>query len=853
MGIKHKIFSYFDSRQDLRVLFIFDGLGMLMNEIESDETEWPQDYVFYRFEGDWFTTKVRLAREWKDKKVVLLFNQNEPSDADGCLAFPLMNILVANMVFHEEDAIAFMQKRGIPMQYTDFFTRHISELLRDKYDKVLSPYYHGSVFNMDTACRGVLSVYLNSSKMLDWYQIIAQILILCVQEDKNKMATFISRFSMNSKVDSADIKNALVMKLAELTGDTSDDLSLQRLVRAVEIIKYNAITQQLATSDTDPYRQLKIQNNLRLQQINSMLQSIAENNKLYESFAPAFETMGEKIQETKLVEIYGVDADFCHVSEKLAGIIIDRVVDEQLYSNPSYVNTKLNSIAEKNNYGSQLMSKIHFLQHVSQFYESLNAVGTLRLNTPDLYIEKYVEQLYRLDMYYRLSVCSYAALEVGARSGNLEQIKLKLDTDYASVTNEFNTEWIRCLNEFGSGFRSITNIERQEDFFKNNFGDGPKCKTVVIVSDAFRYEMAKELITRLLEKKHVATLTASLSMLPTETKYTKTALLPHSSLAFENGQMLVDGKVLSTVEQRTAHLNQYVENSICVNYDYLMSLDKKDKREIFKNKLVYVFHNTMDENCHGCNLKTFASTSKDVIDELFQIIGFIHDGANVTEIYLCSDHGFLYNDMLFEEKDKIMVAEETNEKKTRYFLSDNTHTEFGISKFPLSHVSGMSGDVTVGVPTGTNRFAKEGGDYQFAHGGASLQELVIPVLHSKYKEVNSKQKVSVSLLENNLTISSSRMKAHLVQGEAVSMDMQELTVNCAIYVDDVPVTQIKTITLNSTSAEMGASRIYEVDLTVTKLANSKIMQFKVYKQDDALNPVIVKNIVNNTLIEQDDF
>ena len=165
----------------------------------------------------------------------------------------------------------------------------------------------------------------------------------------------------------------------------------------------------------------------------------------------------------------------------------------------------------------------------------------------------------------------------------------------------------------------------------------------------------------------------------------------------------------------------------------------------------------------------------------------------------------------------------------------------------------MKGNYVVGVPTGTNRLAKEGGDYPFAHGGASLQELIIPIIHSKYKEENKKGKVSVSLLEPTLTLSSSRMKAHLVQGEAVTMNMQPQTVHCAIYVGDEAVSPIKTITLNSTDAEMGASRLYEVDLTVTQSATSKIMQFKVFKEEDTLNPVITKNIINNTLIEQDDF
>ena len=36
MTIKEKIFQYFAAGKDLHVLFVFDGMGMLQNEIEED-------------------------------------------------------------------------------------------------------------------------------------------------------------------------------------------------------------------------------------------------------------------------------------------------------------------------------------------------------------------------------------------------------------------------------------------------------------------------------------------------------------------------------------------------------------------------------------------------------------------------------------------------------------------------------------------------------------------------------------------------------------------------------------------------------------------------------------------------
>lgn len=852
MTIKEKIFQYFAAGKDLHVLFVFDGMGMLQNEIEEDNTPWPDDYIYKVFAGDWFHTKIKLAHEWTDKKVVLLFQQIEPTTQEACLAFPLMSTLKANMVFHEEDAIAFMQQRDIPMQYADFFQRHITELLRDRFDKVLAPYYNSSLFNWDCAHRGILSVYLGSSKMMEWYQIIAQLIVLSAQEDKTKITAFWNKLQANDKVRANDIQMALNQKLASIVGFASNTNGMSPINQVAEAMKYNAITQLLAVQDADPYKALKIHDSVKLQQLNSMLTAIAENTRINEAFSAAFDKMGQNIKEEVLLDVYGPEAEFSFLSEALCRQIVKRLVKDDLFVNPEEVLERLLRMQKEALLNERFKLSLTFLEHICHFYSCVNGIDTLKLNTPDKYLEQYTSSFYLLDMYYRQAVCAFADLGT-TENETTERIKQKLDQDYASLTNEMNLEWIRCVKEVGIGFETITSLERQPDFFRNHIGS-PKVKTAVIVSDAFRFEMAKELTARLTSKKHMASLLPALAMLPTETKYCKPALLPHNDLVCTGNDLLVDGKSLASTEARTNQLKNYNESAVCINFDTLTGMDKRTKREVFKNKLVYVFHNTLDENCHGCNLKTFASASRDALDELQQLILFIHDYANVTEVYLTADHGFLYHDIPFEEKDKLVVTEENVEKKTRYFLCENDkETDFGISKFPLQAVSAMKGDFFVGVPTGTNRLAKEGGDYMFAHGGASLQELVIPILYSKYQVENKKGKVGVSLLESSLTISSSRMKAHLVQNEAVSMSMQPQTVYCAIYVGDEVVSPVKAITLNSTDTEMTASRIYEVDLTVTQSATSKIMQFKVFNEDDNLNPVISKNIVNNTLIEQDDF
>ena len=234
------------------------------------------------------------------------------------------------------------------------------------------------------------------------------------------------------------------------------------------------------------------------------------------------------------------------------------------------------------------------------------------------------------------------------------------------------------------------------------------------------------------------------------------------------------------------------------------------------------------------------------------MIAKIHDHGNVAHIYLTSDHGFLYNDMVFEDKDKLDVDDEALEKKSRYYITQSEATVPGIVKFPLDNVSDMSANALVAVPEGTNRIKVRGGDYNFAHGGASLQELIIPVLHTYSPKVNRKVPTGVTLLGKNHSVVSSRLKVQLFQDEAVSESIKERTVRCAIYHGETIVSTEKTITLSSTNADNAAARIYDVDLTLLN-TGSGLLQLRVYDVSDNLNPLIKATVTDNTLIERDEF
>ncbi|MEO5221652.1 TIGR02687 family protein, partial [Bacteroides ovatus] len=155
-----------------------------------------------------------------------------------------------------------------------------------------------------------------------------------------------------------------------------------------------------------------------------------------------------------------------------------------------------------------------------------------------------------------------------------------------------------------------------------------------------------------------------------------------------------------------------------------------------------------------------------------------------------------------------------------------------------------------GVPMGTNRLAASGG-YSFAHGGATLQEMLIPVIHSSQKRSDKTNKVGVALVDHNLVMVSSRLKFQLIQSEAVSMTVVERKVVCQVYQGDTPVTGKQTIMLDSADTINLNNRVYEVVLILNHSVHSGMLQLRVYDEEDCLNPLIREVVKNNTMIEQD--
>lgn len=848
--IQDKIYQYFERDPELKVLFIFNNEFLAM---ELQEAEWRTGYRFVDFKGDWFTVKYRLDNEWQNDKVILLFHQPSPLEVKSLQAsFPLMDVLTANMEYHSQDYTAFIQQNGLPdsdKQLVRFVERNIMQLQSDKMQKLFGSYYQDGSITYDMMVRGFLSRFMGLQHIADWDSIIVRLLFYGRKSESQKQLDFYVRLRTCK-----DVAEALNQRLIEIFGVSFNDNTESKVADIVKVLKYNAIVQNLSPVDADNYKQSRVTDSYALQHINRILELALSQEKSAQALMELFNELGADIRDADIIRWYGTGANYYFVSEGLCLPIIRTLLEKDIETEPAAVISRVEELMAKHSENGALSMMMKYAILVARFYETALGLGSLTLNTADEYVHRYQTDYYLTDQYYRQATELYFKINPTSELfDSIQTVKRNLDQNYSKLCNRINLEWTRCLKETG-GMESV-HLLRQDDFYDEKIKPVQK-KVAVIVSDALRYEIAQELIGELAKSRHIASLKPALAMLPTETKYCKPALLPHHELKLygQGGEqdMAVDDKILSDTTKRCEHLQKYRDGAICVNFETVAEYNQEKNREIFKHSLVYIFHDVIDKHGHNGTSKEIVTNCRNAIKELADMIPKIHASYNVTEVYVTSDHGFLFNDIQFAEKDKHKINEECLERSTRYYLTNSEKEEPGVIKFRLDTVSGMlnASNVMVAVPQGTNRFAAPSGGYMFTHGGAALQEIVIPVIVSRQERTDSKQPVGVMVLDRKLSMQASRLRFKLLQTEAVSMDMKERLIKVALFYNDTPVTPIKDVLLDKTDASLD-NRKYLIDLTLNRNVDAKVLQLKIFDATDELNPLIKENVTNNTLIEND--
>jgi hypothetical protein len=193
-------------------------------------------------------------------------------------------------------------------------------------------------------------------------------------------------------------------------------------------------------------------------------------------------------------------------------------------------------------------------------------------------------------------------------------------------------------------------------------------------------------------------------------------------------------------------------------------------------------------------------------------------------------------------------------QSNRYILTTDTKSVSNSFQFNLSDSSTIESDLKIVTPKAINRYKRQGSGAHFVHGGASLQEMIIPLIESTRKRKDIGKKVPFRLMNEELKIVSGALKVKLFQEQPVSSDNKTREIIMGVYnsSDELASSEL-TYQLDSPS-EIATDRMKEFILNLdNKSAQESILTLKIFNQEDRdkLNPEITKKIINNTFMEMD--
>ncbi len=364
-------------------------------------------------------------------------------------------------------------------------------------------------------------------------------------------------------------------------------------------------------------------------------------------------------------------------------------------------------------------------------------------------VRRYTEQWWRLDATH---------LELRARTTavpGLERLRQIADLAlfaYTSMAADAFTTAIEAGGVWQSAELSSVN-QLHEPLWRLN----PNQRRAVIISDAFRWDLAQQTREHLARQGRSVTVQAVLSTLPSITPFGMTALLPLEQLpkeeriltfSYDAKPVIKDGagRTLSTRDGRKALLETVLrgpKGSVGVAF--------ADMDDILNGSvlpavpLLVVFDRDIDQQGHKGG-DQFPRLALDLAANVAQTIERLHE-AGIAEVHVVTDHGFLLLppgevDALGRPAVQVSQAHR-REARWAALKADAPVSEVVRLPCPLD----PAGPV-LGFPRGV-RTLEAAESYE--HGGISLQECVLPHLISQAPAAPARLEVTIRVTRDKLS------------------------------------------------------------------------------------------------------
>lgn len=442
-------------------------------------------------------------------------------------------------------------------------------------------------------------------------------------------------------------------------------------------------------------------------------------------------------------------------------------------------------------------------------------------------VRQYSETGYRMDQIYRKYI--YHARKSG-QAGLLQALTEEIENLYS---NKFllplNDAWQAKVDQLTKW--KVDDFRLQRDIF-DKFARPLRDKDIkvcVLISDAMRFEVGEELQARIKAlDRFDAELKPAISMLPSYTQLGMAALLPNTTLEIDpkTTSVIVDGMPASGLINREKILSANRPDDRCkaLKYEDLMKYTGADAKGLIRDHdILYVYHDRID--AIGDKTATEAGVFEAVENTFDDLVNAVRKlmSANAPRIIITADHGFLYQHHELEESDYSSAKIEGADVGTinrRFVLGHGLSPDPAMKSFSSEEL-GLAGDTEVMIPKSINRLRRSGAGSRFVHGGASLQEVVIPVLTVTKSRQSDIANVEVDVIEGaSRTISTNQLSIRLYQTEAVTEKRHPRTLRIGFYSGEGELLSDQhTLTFDSAS-ENPREREHAIRLLFSKAADA---------------------------------
>ena len=437
------------------------------------------------------------------------------------------------------------------------------------------------------------------------------------------------------------------------------------------------------------------------------------------------------------IEDYILSDAFESIDKYIIKYVVDRLFDGigeyDIYKN--YIDTRENKY-----WFEKLSNEYNLLKVAIAFFRKINRVeDSIKIVDMDRFAKDYADNFSEVDTLYRKMYLFFDNIENRDMFINL---KNKIENVYVNnFMSELSIKWgdmIENMSRYDSNRMLL-----QKDFYKKYikpFND-KKDRIIVIISDALRYECAKELNERLKQFASKSDITYMQGLVPSYTKLGMAALLPNNKLSRvkDSDDILVDGQASSSIKDRELLLQKENPDSIAIKYEDLKEMTKQEWKKLFSGKkVVYIYHDTIDNAGEHNENEVFTACDK-AINELERLVKDLHTTFSGINAFITADHGFFYKRGKVESYEKTGKTTNSTKQKTRYSYSASIVDEEGILSISLDYLFGENSGY-VNIPKGNIIFARQGTGINYVHGGILPQEIIIPVIDFKSTRTTEESK-----------------------------------------------------------------------------------------------------------------